>query len=127
MAKFINSSGPLHLNIYIEQVSQDIANNSSGVSWKATVDRDGAYRTYTYGNISNLSVWLNGSSVHSSHLDFDTSGQEFTLASGEVSLTTVTELRLLQYGRPLTQIMEYMETLLYQQTIRFQVSPDLVV
>ena len=86
MTKFINSSGSLHLNIYIEQVSQDIANNSSRVSWKATVDRDGAYRTYTYGNISNLSVWLNGSSVHSSHPDFDTSGQEFTLASGEVTI-----------------------------------------
>ena len=86
MTKFINSSGSLHLNIYIEQVSQDIANNSSKVSWKATVDRDGAYRTYTYGNISNLSVWLNGSSVHSSHPDFDTSGQEFTLASGEVTI-----------------------------------------
>lgn len=86
MTKFINSSGSLHLNIYIEQVSQDIANNSSRVSWKATVDRDGAYHTYTYGNISNLSVWLNGSSVHSSHPDFDTSGQEFTLASGEVTI-----------------------------------------
>lgn len=86
MTKFINSSGSLHLNIYIEQVSQDIANNSSRVSWKATVDRDGAYRTYTYGNISNLSVWLNGSSVHSSHPNFDTSGQEFTLASGEVTI-----------------------------------------
>lgn len=86
MTKFINSSGSLHLNIYIEQVSQDIVNNSSRVSWKATVDRDGAYRTYTYGNISNLSVWLNGSSVHSSHPDFDTSGQEFTLASGEVTI-----------------------------------------
>lgn len=86
MTKFINSSGSLHLNIYIEQVSQDIANNSSRVSWKATVDRDGAYRTYTYGNISNLSVWLNGSNVHSSHPDFDTSGQEFTLASGEVTI-----------------------------------------
>lgn len=86
MTKFINSSGPLHLNIYIEQVSQDIANNSSQVSWKATVDRDGAYRTYTYGNISNLSVWLNGSSVHSSHPDYDTSGQEVTLASGEVTI-----------------------------------------
>ena len=86
MAKFINSSGPLHLNIYIEQVSQDIANNSSRVSWKATVDRDGAYRTYTYGNISSLSVWLNGSSVHSSHPDFDTSGNEVTLASGEVTI-----------------------------------------
>ena len=58
MTKFINSSGPLHLNIYIEQVSQDIANNSSRVSWRATIDRDGAYRTWTYGNISNLSVWL---------------------------------------------------------------------
>lgn len=86
MTKFINSSGSLHLNIYIEQVSQDIANNSSRVSWKATVDRDGAYRTYTYGNISNLSVRLNGSSVHSSHPNFDTSGQEFTLASGEVTI-----------------------------------------
>ena len=86
MAKFINSSGSLHLNIYIEQVSQDIANNSSRVSWKATVDRDGAYRTYTYGNISSLSVWLNGSSVHSSNPDFDTSGNEVTLASGEVTI-----------------------------------------
>lgn len=86
MTKFINSSGSLHLNIYIEQVSQDIANNSSRVSWKATVDRDGAYRTWTYGNISNLSVWLNGSSVHSSHPDYDTSGQEVTLASGEVTV-----------------------------------------
>ncbi|EMG32401.1 capsid and scaffold protein [Streptococcus phage Javan350] len=86
MAKYINSSGSLHLNIYIEQVSQDIANNSSRVSWKATVDRDGAYRTYTYGNISSLSVWLNGSSVHSSNPDFDTSGEEVTLASGEVTI-----------------------------------------
>nr|DAT28839.1 MAG TPA: protein of unknown function DUF859 [Caudoviricetes sp.] len=33
MTKFINSSGPLHLNIYIEQVSQDVTNNSSKVSW----------------------------------------------------------------------------------------------
>lgn len=86
MAKFINFSGSLHLNIYIEQVSQDIANNSSRVSWKATVDRDGAYRTYTYGNISSLSIWLNGSSVHSSNPDFDTSGEEVTLASGEVTI-----------------------------------------
>jgi len=86
MTKFINSSGSLHLNIYIEQVSQDIVNNSSRVSWKATVDRDGAYRTYTYGNISSLSIWLNGSSVHSSHPDFDTSGNEVTLASGEVTI-----------------------------------------
>lgn len=86
MTKFINSSGSLHLNIYIEQVSQDVASNSSRVSWKATVDRDGAYRTWTYGNISNLSVWLNGASVYKSNLDFDTSGQEVTLASGEVTI-----------------------------------------
>ena len=64
MTKFINSSGPLHLNLYVEQVSQDITNNSSKVRWRATIDRDGAYRTWTYGNISNLSVWLNGASVH---------------------------------------------------------------
>lgn len=86
MTKFINSSGPLHLNLYVEQVSQDITNNSSKVRWRATIDRDGAYRTWTYGNISNLSVWLNGSSVHSSHPDYDTSGQEVTLASGEVTV-----------------------------------------
>lgn len=86
MTKFINSYGPLHLNLYVEQVSQDITNNSSRVSWRATVDRDGAYRTWTYGNISNLSVWLNGSSVHSSHPDYDTFGEEVTLASGEVTV-----------------------------------------
>lgn len=86
MTKFINSYGPLHLNLYVEQVSRDITNNSSRVSWRATVDRDGAYRTWTYGNISNLSVWLNGSSVHSSHPDYDTSGEEVTLASGEVTV-----------------------------------------
>lgn len=86
MTKFINSYGPLHLNLYVEQVSQDVTNNSSKVSWRATVDRDGAYRTWTYGNISNLSVWLNGSSVHSSHPDYDTSGEEVTLASGEVTV-----------------------------------------
>lgn len=86
MTRFINSYGPLHLNLYVEQVSQDITNNSSRVSWRATVDRDGAYRTWTYGNISNLSVWLNGSSVHSSHPDYDTSGEEVTLASGEVTV-----------------------------------------
>lgn len=86
MTKFINSYGPLHLNLYVEQVSQDITNNSSKVSWRATVDRDEAYRTWTYGNISNLSVWLNGSSVHSSHPDYDTSGEEVTLASGEVTV-----------------------------------------
>ena len=86
MTKFINSSGPLHLNLYVEQVSQDITNNSSKVRWRATIDRDGAYRTWTYGNISNLSVWLNGSNVHSSHPDYDTSGEEVTLASGEVTV-----------------------------------------
>lgn len=86
MTKFINSYGPLHLNLYVEQVSQDVTNNSSRVSWRATVDRDGAYRTWTYGNISNLSVWLNGSSVHSSHPEYDTSGEEVTLASGEVTV-----------------------------------------
>lgn len=86
MTKFINSYGPLHLNLYVDQISQDVTNNSSKVRWRATIDRDGAYRTWTYGNISNLSVWLNGSSVHSSHPDYDTSGEEVTLASGEVTV-----------------------------------------
>ena len=86
MTKFINSSGPLHLNIYIEQVSQDIANNSSKVSWRATVDRDGGYRTWNAENGSVLSVWLNGASVYKSNLSFDTQGQETTLASGETTI-----------------------------------------
>ena len=86
MTKFINSSGPLHLNIYIEQVSQDIANNSSRVSWRATVDRDGGYRTWNAENGSILSVWLNGSSVYKSNLSFETEGQETTLASGEATI-----------------------------------------
>ena len=86
MTKFINSSGPLHLNIYIEQVSQDIANNSSKVSWRATVDRDGGYRTWNAENGSVLSVWLNGSSVYKSNLSFETEGQETTLASGEATI-----------------------------------------
>ena len=86
MTKFINSSGPLHLNIYIEQVSQDIANNSSKVSWRATVDRDGGYRTWNAENGSVLSVWLNGVSIYKSNLSFDTQGQETTLASGETTI-----------------------------------------
>ena len=86
MTKFINSSGPLHLNIYIEQVSQDIANNSSKVSWRATVDRDGGYRTWNAENGSVLSVWLNGASIYKSNLSFDTQGQETTLASGETTI-----------------------------------------
>nr|DAY09086.1 MAG TPA: protein of unknown function DUF859 [Caudoviricetes sp.] len=86
MTKFINSSGPLHLNIYIEQVSQDIANNSSRVSWRATVDRDGGYRTWNAENGSVLSVWLNGLSVYKSNLSFETEGQETTLASGEATI-----------------------------------------
>ena len=86
MTKFINSSGPLHLNIYIEQVSQDIANNSSKVSWRATVDRDGGYRTWNAENGSVLSVWLNGSSVYKSNLSFETEGNETTLASGEATI-----------------------------------------
>lgn len=86
MTKFINSSGPLHLNIYIEQVSQDIDNNSSRVSWRATVDRDGGYRTWNAENGSVLSVWLNGSSVYKSNLNFETEGQETTLASGEATI-----------------------------------------
>lgn len=86
MTKFINSSGPLHLNIYIEQVSQDVTNNLSKVSWRATVDRDGGYRTWNAENGSVLSVWLNGSSVYKSNLSFETEGQETTLASGEVTI-----------------------------------------
>lgn len=89
MEKFINSYGPLHLNLYVEQVShdnRDIANNSSRVRWRATVDRNGGYRTWNAENGSVLSVWLNGSSVYNSNLSFETEGNETTLASGEVTV-----------------------------------------
>lgn len=89
MTKFINSSGPLHFNLYVEQISHeelDIANNSSRVRWRATVDRDGGYRTWNAENGSVLSVWLNGSSVYKSNLSFETAGQETTLASGEATI-----------------------------------------
>lgn len=86
MTKFINSSGPLHLNLYVEQISQDITNNSSRVRWRATVDRDGGYRTWNAENGSVLSVWLNGSSVYKSNLSFETEGNETTLASGEATI-----------------------------------------
>ena len=86
MTKFINSSGSLRLNIYIEQISQDVTNNSSKVSWRATVDRDGGYRTWNAENGSVLSVWLNGTSIYKSNLSFDTQGKEDTLASGETTI-----------------------------------------
>lgn len=86
MTKFVNSYGPLHLNLYIDQISQDITNNTSRVRWRATVDRDGGYRTWNAENGSVLSVWLNGSSVYRSNLSFDTQGQEVTLASGETTV-----------------------------------------
>lgn len=86
MTRFSNWSGYLRLNLYVEQISQDITNNTSRARWRATVDREGAYRTWTYGNISLLKVWLNGAYVYNSNLDFDTSGEEITLASGEITV-----------------------------------------
>lgn len=86
MTRFSNWSGYLRLNLYVEQISQDITNNTSRARWRVTVDREGAYRTWTYGNISLLKVWLNGAYVYNSNLDFDTSGEEITLASGEITV-----------------------------------------
>ncbi|ARQ32429.1 tail protein [Streptococcus virus MS1] len=86
MTKFIGPYGPLHLNLYVDQISQDVTNNSSRVSWRATVDRDGGYRTWNAENGSVLSVWLNGSRIYNSNLSFDTEGNETTLASGEVTV-----------------------------------------
>lgn len=86
MTHYSNSSGFLYLHLYVDQVSQDVTSNSSKVKWRATLDREGAVRTLTYGKISRLQVWLNGAYVYDSYLDFETSGEEFTLASGEITV-----------------------------------------
>lgn len=82
MAKFSNSSGSLYLNVYVEQGSQSITDNTSTVNWRMTVSRTGSYYTYNNQGDSVLSLSLDGRSVHSSNPTWHTSGEEYTLASG---------------------------------------------
>lgn len=82
MAKYSNSNNSLYLNVYIDQARQDIAANNSTVNWRMTVSRTGGYYTYNKSGDSTLFLNLDGRNVHSSNPRWETSGEEYTLASG---------------------------------------------
>lgn len=87
MAKFSNSSGSLYLNLYVDQGSQSITANTSTVSWRMTVSRTGAYYTHNQQGDSTLSLNLDGRNVHYSYPTWETSGEEYTLASGSSTIS----------------------------------------
>ncbi|MEZ7602559.1 DUF859 family phage minor structural protein [Streptococcus sp. 27098_8_91] len=87
MAKFSNSSGSLYLNVYVEQGSQSITANTSTVNWRMTVSRTGAYYTHNHQGDSTLSLNLDGQNVHYSYPTWETSGEEYTLASGSSTIS----------------------------------------
>ena len=87
MAKFSNSSGSLYLNVYVDQGSQSITDNTSTVNWRMTVSRTGAYYTHNHQGDSTLSLNLDGQNVHYSYPTWETSGEEYTLASGSSTIS----------------------------------------
>ncbi|MCY7062959.1 DUF859 domain-containing protein [Streptococcus oralis] len=87
MAKFSNSSGSLYLNLYVDQARQDISANASTVNWRITVSRTGAYYTHNHQGDSTLSLNLDGQNVHYSYPTWETSGEEYTLASGSSTIS----------------------------------------
>lgn len=87
MAKFSNSSGSLYLNVYVDQGSQSITANTSTVNWRMTVSRTGAYYTHNKQGDSTLSLNLDGHNVHYSYPTWETSGEEYTLASGSSTIS----------------------------------------
>ena len=87
MAKFSNSSGSLYLNLYVDQASQSITANTSTVNWRMTVSRTGAYYTHNKQGDSTLSLNLDGQNVHYSYPTWETSGEEYTLASGSSTIS----------------------------------------
>lgn len=86
MAKFSSSSGSLYLNLYVDQESQSITANTSTVKWRMTVSRIGAYYTHNHQGDSTLSLNLDGQNVHYSYPTWETSGEEYTLASGSITI-----------------------------------------
>ena len=87
MAKFTAASGSLYLNLYLETSGQpNVEANSSNVYWRVTVSRTGAYYTYNHDGSSTLTVDVNGSRVNTSNPSWQTSGEEFTLASGTTTV-----------------------------------------
>jgi hypothetical protein len=86
MAKYTGSDRSLHLNVYIEQGTQNIADNSTTVNWWLTVSRSGNYPTYNKQGDSYLSLKLDGQSIHSSYPIWETSGEEYALANGSTTI-----------------------------------------
>ena len=86
MAKYTGSDRSLHLNVYIEQGTQNIADNSTTVNWWLTVSRSGNYPTYNKQGDSYLSLKLDGQSIHSSYPTWETSGEEYALANGSTTI-----------------------------------------
>lgn len=86
MAKFSGASGSLYLNVYIEPGAPNYANNTTVVNWRITVSRTGAYYTYNHQGDSTLSLDLNGGRVHTSNPTWQTSGEEFQMASGSTTV-----------------------------------------
>ena len=87
MAKFSSSSGSLYLNVYVEQGSQSITANTSTVNWRMTVSRTGSYYTHNKQGDSTLSLNLDGQNVHYSYPTWETSGEEYMLASGSSTIS----------------------------------------
>ena len=87
MAKFSSSSGSLYLNLYVDQGSQSITANTSTVNWRMTVSRTGTYYTHNHQGDSTLSLNLDGQNVHYSYPTWETSGEEYTLASGSSTIS----------------------------------------
>lgn len=87
MAKFSSSSGSLYLNLYVDQASQSITANTTTVNWRMTVSRTGAYYTHNKQGDSTLSLNLDGRNVHYSYPTWETSGEEYTLASGSSTIS----------------------------------------
>lgn len=87
MAKFSSSSGSLYLNLYVDQGSQSITANTTTVNWRMTVSRTGAYYTHNKQGDSTLSLNLDGRNVHYSYPTWETSGEEYTLASGSSTIS----------------------------------------
>ncbi|HEL1633761.1 TPA: hypothetical protein TXL60_001110 [Streptococcus suis] len=87
MARYSNTSNSLHLNVYIDQASQNIPSNSSTVNWRVTVSRTGNYYTYNQLGDSTLVVTIDGVQVHSSSPRWATSGEEVQLASGSRTIS----------------------------------------
>ncbi|WP_247943227.1 DUF859 family phage minor structural protein [Streptococcus oralis] len=87
MAKFSNSNNGLYLNVYIEQGTQNIANNTTIVNWRVTVSRPVYFHTYNLQGDSTLSLTLDGRNVNSSNPTWEVWDGEAMLASGSSTIS----------------------------------------